>query len=82
VVTVRSPQNTEAVRQSFIRCSMRSYSRYSVALAISDRRVRRILHKNLNFHPYNNMAVVQELSDRDMANRSTVAEHVIGILLD
>jgi uncharacterized protein YaeQ len=35
--------------------------------------VRRILHKDLN---------LQELSDRDMAHRSTVDERVIGILLD
>jgi hypothetical protein len=28
------------------------------------------------------MVVVQELSDRDIANRSTVAEHLVGILSD
>jgi hypothetical protein len=28
------------------------------------------------------MAVVQQLSDRDMANRSRVAERLIGILSD
>jgi hypothetical protein len=43
--------------------------------------MRRILHKDLNFHLYK-MVVVMELSDRDMANRSTVAERLIGILSD
>jgi hypothetical protein len=42
--------------------------------------VRGILHKDLNFNPYK--MVVQELRDRDMANRSTVAERLIGILSD
>jgi hypothetical protein len=32
--------------------------------------MRRIVRKDLNFHPYK-MVMVQELSDRDMANRST-----------
>jgi hypothetical protein len=83
VRTVRSPQNIEAVRQSFIRSPRRSDRRHSVALAISNRSVRRNLHKDLNFHPCG-MVVVQELSDCTMANHSTrtVAECLIGILLD
>jgi hypothetical protein len=58
VSTMRSPQNVEAVRHSFIRGSRCSARRYSVALEISNRSVRRILHKDLNFHPYK-MAVVR-----------------------
>jgi hypothetical protein len=53
--------------------------RYSVALGISDSSTRRILHKDLNFHPYK-MVVVQELGDRDMANHRTVTECLIRIL--
>jgi hypothetical protein len=71
----------EAVRQSFIRSPRRSARRYSVPLGISDRSVGRILYKDLYFHPYK-MGVVQELSDRDMANNSMVAERLIGILVD
>jgi hypothetical protein len=81
VRAVRSLQNIEAVRQSFVwspRCSTR---RYSVALGTSDRSSSRILQKNLNFHPYK-ITVVQELSDRDVENLSKVAEHLIGILSD
>jgi hypothetical protein len=43
--------------------------------------VRRILHKDLNSHPYK-IVDVQELSDGDMANRSRVAERLIGNLSD
>jgi hypothetical protein len=41
----------------------------------------KILHKDLNFHPYK-MAVVQQINDRDMANRSAIAERLIGNLSD
>ena len=45
-----------------------SVRRHSAAIGLSDRSVRRILHNDLNFHPYK-IAIVQELNDRDMANR-------------
>jgi hypothetical protein len=54
--------------------------KHSVALGISDCSMR-ILHKDLNFHPYK-MVVVQELRNHDMANRSIVAECLIRILYD
>jgi Asp-tRNA(Asn)/Glu-tRNA(Gln) amidotransferase B subunit len=78
---VGSPQNVEAVRQSFIRSPRHSARRYSVALGISDHSMRRILHNDPNFHLYK-MVVVQELSDRDMANHSKVVEHLIKNLSD
>jgi hypothetical protein len=81
VPTVGSPQNIEAVRQSFIRSARRSARRHPVALGICDLSVRRMLHKDLNFHPYQ-MVAVQELSDRDMANSSMVAERLIVTLSD
>jgi hypothetical protein len=81
VSTMRSQQNIEAVRQSFIRSPRRSAKRYSVALGISDSSVSRILRKDLTFHPYK-MVAVQGISDRDVANRSTVTERLIGILSD
>jgi len=43
--------------------------------------VRRILHKDLNFHPYK-IAIIQELSDRDMANRRISSEQLLGLLND
>jgi hypothetical protein len=78
---VRLPQDTEPVRQSFIRSPRHSTRRHSLSLGISNRSMRRILRKDINFHPYK-MEMVQEFSDRDMANYSTVAEHLIGILFN
>jgi hypothetical protein len=46
---------------------------------MSDRTVRRILHKDLNFYPYK-MVVVQALSDQDMINRKTVCEDILNAL--
>jgi len=43
--------------------------------------VRRILHKVLNFHPYK-IAIVQELNDRDMANRRISSEQLLEMLND
>jgi hypothetical protein len=43
--------------------------------------VRRILHKDLNFHPYKT-AIVQELNDRDMANRRISSEQLLEMLND
>jgi hypothetical protein len=40
------------VRQAVLRSPRRSASRHALALRMSDRTVRRILHKDLNFHPY------------------------------
>ena len=41
--------------------------------------MRRILHKDLNFYLYKT-AIVQELSDRDMANRRISYEQPLEIL--
>jgi hypothetical protein len=43
--------------------------------------MRRILHKDINFHQYK-VPAMQELSNRDMTNRSTTAEHLIGVFSD
>ena len=40
---------------------------------MSDRTVRRILHQDLNFHPYK-MAVAQELGERDFHARRNACE--------
>jgi hypothetical protein len=69
------------LRQSFIRSTRRSAGRHSVTLAISDGSMRRILHKDLNFHPYK-IVVMQELSDYDVVNCSIAAKRLIGILSD
>ncbi|PNF43879.1 hypothetical protein B7P43_G02806 [Cryptotermes secundus] len=50
--TVTTPENVEAVRQSILRSPRRSARKHAVALDISNRSMRRILHAHLHFHPY------------------------------
>lgn len=47
--TVRTPENIERVGQSILRSSRR---KHAVVLGTSERSVRRILHKELQFHPF------------------------------
>jgi len=67
---VRSPKNIEAVRASILQSPRRSASKHGSAFGLSDRSVRRILHDDLHFHPYK-MAIVQELSERNLFWRNT-----------
>jgi hypothetical protein len=79
VCAMQSPQNIEAVRQSFIRNPSHSVSRHSYAVGIFDLFVRKVLCTYPNFHLYK-MIVEQELSDHGMANRSTLSEPLIRML--
>jgi hypothetical protein len=42
-------------------------SENAIALRMSDRTVRRILHEDLDFHPYK-MVMVQAINDQDTIN--------------
>ena len=59
----------------------RSVRRHSAAIGLSDHSMWRILHKDLNFYEYK-VAIVQELSDRDMANRRISSEQLLEMLND
>ena len=59
----------------------RSVTRHSAVIGISDRSVPRIWNKHLNFHPHKT-AIVQELNDRDMANRRNSSEQLLEMLND
>jgi transposase len=48
--SLRTPENIERVRQAFVRSPRRSASRNAIALRMSDRTVRRILHEDLNVY--------------------------------
>jgi len=78
---VRTPENVDKVRMAIVKIPRRSVRRHSAAIGLSDRSVRRILHKDLNFHPYK-IAIVQELNDRDMANRRISSEQLLEMLND
>ena len=48
--TVRTPENVDKVRMAIVKSPRRSVRRHSAVIGLSDRSVRRILHKDLNFH--------------------------------
>ena len=58
--TVRTPENTERVREAFERSPHRSAVRHATTLGITARSARRILHNDLHYHPYK-MQIVQAL---------------------
>ena len=78
---VRTPENVDKVRVAIVKSPRCSVRRHSAAVGLSDRGVRKNLHKDLNFHPYK-IAIFQELSDRDMANRRISSEQLLEMLND
>jgi len=64
-----------------VKSPRRSVRKHSAAIGLSDCNVWRILHKDLNFHPYK-IAIVQDLNDRDMANRRIYSEQLLEMLND
>ena len=58
------------------RSPQRSAMKHASALNISDTSLRRILHKDLSFHPYK-IQVIQELKDGDMLARRIVSEEIL-----
>lgn len=81
VRTVRTPENVEAVRLSVTRSPRRSARRHSVALGLSPRTVRRILHDDLHLHPYK-IQIVQALNPRDYPIRIGFCEHMLRLFED
>lgn len=74
--SIRTPENAERVRAAFIQSPRRSARRHAVALGISSRSLRRILHMDLHFHPYK-MMMAQELNQADFANRQNLCENML-----
>ncbi|XP_014776286.1 uncharacterized protein LOC106873445 [Octopus bimaculoides] len=66
--TARTPENVAAVRASIQQSPRHSASKRAAALRLSDRSLRRILHNDLQMHPYK-MILSQELSERDIETR-------------
>jgi hypothetical protein len=67
ILRVRTPENIEKVRVAIVRSPRHSARRHSTSIGQSDRSMRRILHKDLNFRPYR-IVTVQELNVHDIAN--------------
>jgi hypothetical protein len=74
--TVRTPENVEAVRASIQQSPKRSARKHAMALGISSRSLRRILHTDLKLHPYKIM-LAQELIERDQANRRAISAEIL-----
>lgn len=78
-ISVTSPQNIERVRAAVLQSPKRSARKQALALGISRRSLHRILHSELNFHPYK-MCVVQQLSARDYLTRRTSCEDMLATI--
>lgn len=76
VKTVRTPQNIAAVREAVVRSPRRSTKQHALRIGISDSSVRRILHKDLNFHPYK-LQIVQCLKPNDYQQRILFCETML-----
>ena len=61
----RTPENIAILREAFVRRPQRSARRHATASNLSNRRLRRILQKDLNFRPYK-ILMAHELKDCDM----------------
>jgi len=66
---------------AIVKSPRRPVRRHCIAIGLSDHSVRRILHKDLNFHPYK-IATVQELRDCDKAKRRISSELLLEMLND
>ena len=77
--TARTPENVAVVRASVQQSPRRLILKRAQALRLSERSLRRILHNDLQMHPYK-MMFAQELSERDTETRRTccleIQQHV------
>ena len=77
--TARTPENVAVVRASVQQSPRRSILKRAQVLRLSERSLRRILHNDLQMHPYK-MMFAQELSERDTETRRTccleIQQHV------
>lgn len=76
--SARTPQNVDRVREAIQRSPARSARRHASELGISKSTVKRVLHKDLGFHPYKLM-IVQKLSEGDYQQRLTFAQIMLDI---
>lgn len=79
--TVRTQENIETVRRSVLQSPNRSARRQSLVLAMSNSSLRRILHLDLNFHPYK-IVMVQTLNERDFASRVLTCQRLLQLVTE
>ena len=66
--SVPTPENVEPVMNAMLRSRRRSARRQALALRLKEFCVRRILHKDLHYHPYK-IQDAQEFSERGKMSR-------------
>lgn len=76
--TATGPANVAAVRAAIQQSPRRSARKHATALRLSNRSVRRILHRDLHMHPYK-IAIVQELRERDRETRTALCQELRNI---
>ena len=64
------------MRAAIERSPRRSAWKHAIALQLSERSVRRMLHRDLKIHPYK-MVIAQELSDRDFETLVTLCPDLL-----
>ena len=74
--SVQTPETTTTVRHALTTSPQRSAVKHALALGVSDRTVRRILHLELKFHPCK-MKMAQELQERDWQERQAAYERML-----
>lgn len=81
VNTARTPENIERVRTSAIQSPKRSVRKRAASLGINESTVRRILHKDLHYHPYK-IQVCQQLSVGDYEQRRVFCETMLETMVN
>jgi len=76
--TATGTKNVAVVRASIQKSPRRSARKHAAALRLSDRSVRRILHRDLRMHPYK-IAVAQKLKGRDFENRTKLCRDLLNV---
>ena len=75
----QTPENDKSVRMSVIESPRRSTRRHASILGLSRRSLQRILHGELNFHPYKIM-IVQRLLPSDSVQCRLFCERMLEII--
>ncbi|XP_039758681.1 uncharacterized protein LOC120632758 [Pararge aegeria] len=76
--TATTPENVERVRAAVVQSPGRSVRKQAQALRIDRSSVRRIIKRELKFHPYK-LAIVQQLKPTDYRQRSEFALDMLSL---
>ena len=76
--TATGPENVAAVRALILKSPRRSERKHAAALQLSDRSVRRILHRDLRMHPYK-IAIAQKPKRSGFENRTKLCHDLLNV---